>query len=115
MIKFRYETEKAKRIIVDIKGDVQKYAVSFLHIVNNARENSNVFYKVENCYDNRVFVTCNPSYCDDVKEYLENFGKILEVCDINKVDIFFDYDIKNDYEKLYPSDCDDTEFFVEAD
>lgn len=114
MIRFKHEMEKAKRIVVDIEGDVQKYALSFLHIINNARENKDVFYKVENCYDNRVYVTCNADECDAVKAYLANFGKILMEEDIQKVNVYLEYDNSKDYDTLFPDDCD-TEFFIDAD
>lgn len=114
MIRFNHEMEKAKQFVVDIEGDVQRYALSFLHIINNARENKDVFYKVKNHWDNRVFVTFNPDDYDNVKEYLENFGKIVAEYDIQKVNVYVEYDGK-DYDTLYPEDCDDTEFFIDAD
>ena len=114
MIRFTHEMEKAKRIVVDIKGNTQEYALSFLHIWNNAREYSNVFYKVENCYDSRVYVTCSVDEVDSVKEYLADFGEILAVDDINKVNVILEYDNTKDFEKLYPDDCD-TEFFLDVE
>jgi hypothetical protein len=113
MIKFYHDTEKAKLIMVNIEGDVQKYALSFLHIWNNARENPHVFYKVENCFNNHVFVTFNPDEYENVREYLENFGKIVGECNVNKVNVSFDYDA-DEYETLYPDDCDETDFFIDA-
>lgn len=115
MTKFSYKKEEAMRIVVNIEGDVQKYAMNFLHIWNNARENSDVFYKVGNTYDNRVYVTFNPAYKNEVKEYLEQFGKILREDKILKVNIFFDCHFEEDYKSLFPDDYDDTEFFVEID
>lgn len=113
MIRFDYEKEQAMRIVVDVEGNTQEYAMSFLHIWNNAREHSNIFHKVENTYNNRVYVTFNPSYKKEVEEYLEQFGKILWIDNILKVNVFVDYDIK-DFATLYPDDYDDTEFFVEV-
>ena len=48
MIRYYHEKEKAFRISVELKGNTQEYALSFLHIWNNAREYPNMFYKVEN-------------------------------------------------------------------
>lgn len=113
MIRFDYEKEQAMKFVVNIEGDTQKYAMSFLHIWNNARDNSDVFWKVENTYDSRVYVTFNPAYKAEVKEYLEQFGKILCEMNVLKVNVFIDYDTK-DFNTLYPEDSDDTEFFVEV-
>ena len=114
MIKFTHDFEKAIRFCVDIEGDVQKYAMSFLHIFNNARENPDCFYKVENCYDNRVFVTCNMEYEDQAEDYLSQFGKIVYKADIRKINVYPVCANSKDYDELYPDDCD-TEFCVIAD
>lgn len=114
MIKFNHDMEEARRITVDIEGGLEKYAISFLNIFNNVREYPNMMYKVENTYDNRVFVTCPIDHVEEVKEYLEQFGEILEVEKINKVNIFLNYDYAKDFDTLYPDDCD-TEFFVADD
>ena len=114
MIRFKHEMEKAKRIVVDIEGDVQKYAMSFLHIVNTARVNRNAFYNVKNCYDNRVYVTCSLDEFEAVKEYLANFGKIVAEYDVQKVNVWPEYDNSKDYDTLFPDDYD-TEFYIEVD
>jgi hypothetical protein len=95
------ETEMAIHFEVDIKGDTQKYAMSFLHIWNTARENSSTFYKVENCYDNRVYVTCNADDKDIVEDYLSQFGKILSSEEIKRVKIFPVFDNAKDYDNFY--------------
>ena len=82
MIKYAHEKQKAIRFTVRIEGDTQKYAVSFLHIFNNARENNDDIYKVENCYDNRVFVTVNPSCKDEAERYLSQFGEVTDTEEI---------------------------------
>lgn len=111
MIKFTHDYEKAIQFTVDIEGDVQKYAMSFLHIFNNARENPDCFYKVENSYNNQVFVTCERGYRDQVEKYLSQFGKIVSKEDIHKVNIYPMCNNSNDYDELYPDDRD-TKFFV---
>ena len=63
-------------VTVDIKGNVEEYAQSFLHIFNNVRE-SNELFKVRNYYDdNCVTVYCEPDSKDALKKYLKAFGKI---------------------------------------
>lgn len=105
MIKFEMETEKAIRFEVDVEGDTQKYALSFLHIWNTARENSDVFYKVENCYDNRVFVTCNEESEDEAESYLSQFGKITDKEDVKRIKVYPVFDNSRDWNNFYSEDC----------
>lgn len=112
MIKFTHEYEKAVKFTLDINGDVHEYAMAFLHIYNNARENSDSIYKVENCYDNRIFVTCNAEDEEQVEEYLSQFGKITLVEDVHKVNIYPVCDSIKDYDELYQNGDYDTQFFV---
>ena len=62
-------------ITVDIKGSLEEYAMSFLHIVNNVRDNKELL-KVKNHFNNDVTVYCIPEYKNKVVRYLENFGEI---------------------------------------
>ena len=70
MIKFEYEKKRAERITVELGGDITTYAKNYLIIVNNAREWKDTFFKVENCHDNRVFVTVSERTADDVARWL---------------------------------------------
>ena len=114
MIKYFHEKEKAIQITVRLEGDVQKYALSFLHIWNNAREYPNIFYKVENISDsNDVFITCNPVDVEAVKDYLEQFGEIRYTEEINWFVISAEYDRKG-WNELFGDDCE-VEFTVNID
>lgn len=70
-----YEFE-ACAIKVNIEGGVEEYAVNFLHIFNNVRENKELL-KVKNYYDgNDVTVYCVPKFKDAAIKYLKMFGEI---------------------------------------
>lgn len=113
MVKYCHEKEKANRITVCLEGDVQKYALSFLHIWNNAREYPNMFYKVENDSGNNVYITCRKTDTESITEYLEQFGKIVDTEEIDYFIIKADYDFKG-WEELFGNDCE-VEFAIEID
>ena len=63
-------------VTVEVKGGLEKYAESFLHIFNNVRENKKLL-KVKNHYDsNNVTVYCELDFKDKLIEYLKMFGEI---------------------------------------
>lgn len=106
MVKYYHEKQKAIVITVRLNGDVQQYAMSFLHIFNNAREFPNSFYKVENISgSNDIFVTCRPSDVDDIKEYLEQFGEIRYTEEINWFVIHAEYN-QAGWNELWGDDCE---------
>ena len=106
MVKYFHEKCKAVEFTVDLGNDVQRYAMSFLHIFNNARDNKDVFYKVENlCGSNKIFVSCNPEYKDEVEEYLVQFGEITFEEEINRFVITAQYDSRG-WEELFGDDCE---------
>ena len=114
MIRYYHEKEKAIQITVCIDGDVQRYATSFLHIWNNAREFPNSFYKVENISgSNNVFVTCRAKDAEEIKEYLEQFGEIKHTEEINWFVIHAEYD-RNGWNELWGDDCE-IDFAVEIE
>ena len=51
MVKYYHEKQKATQITVRLEGNTQEYALSLLHIINNAREYPNTIAHVENNYD----------------------------------------------------------------
>lgn len=65
-------------ITVDVRGGVEEYAMSFLHIFNNVRESESLF-KVENWRDNRVTVYCKEESRESLVKYLKNFGEIESI------------------------------------
>lgn len=114
MVKYYHEKQKAIQITVRLDGDIQQYAMSFLHIWNNAREFPNMFYKVENISgSNNVFVTCRPKDAEDIKEYLEQFGEIRYTEEINWFVIHAEYN-QSGWEELFGDDCEQ-DFTVEID
>ena len=92
MVKFTHEKQKAVRFTLNIEGDVQKYALSLLHIINNAREYPSSIYKVENTPSNSVYVTANPDASEAVRDYIENFGEVEYTDIINWFVISCEYD-----------------------
>lgn len=114
MIKYYHKKEKAIQITVRLDGNVQEYALSFLHIWNNAREYPNKLYKVENISaSNDIFVTCNPNWEWEAKEYLEQFGEIRYTEEVNWFIISAEYDRKG-WDELFGDDCEPY-FSVEID
>lgn len=70
-----YETEVCA-VKVNVEGGIEEYAVNFLHIFNNVRENKELL-KVKNYYDgNDVTVYCKPEFKDATIKYLKMFGEI---------------------------------------
>lgn len=113
MVKYYHKKERAVMFTLDIEGNVQEYAMSLLHIINNARENKDSIYKVENSWDNVVYVTCDNGLKKEMEEYLSQFGKIIATENVNRFIIMADYD-KSGWEELFGDDCD-VEFAVEID
>ena len=105
MIKFDHEFTKAIRFTVDVKGDVQQYALSLLRIINNAREYPYIILKVENHYNNEVDVTCAERYRDCTYAFLSDIGDITEVEQIRWVKVYAEYDAKG-YDELYANDIE---------
>ena len=65
-------------VTVEIKGGVDEYAKSFLHIFNNVRENEKLF-NVENDKYNNVTVYCEEETKEALVKYLKNFGEIKSI------------------------------------
>lgn len=63
-------------VTVEIKGNYEEYAMKFLHIVNNVRENKDLLKKVENYHNNDVTVYCVLETKDELVKYLKNIGEI---------------------------------------
>lgn len=65
-------------ITVEVKGGVEEYAMSFLHIFNNVRENEKLF-RVDNYHNNDVTVYCEEESKESLIKYLKNFGEIKSI------------------------------------
>ena len=65
-------------VTVEILGSVEEYAMNFLHIFNNVRENKELL-KVKNYYgSNDVTVYCTPEAKDELIRYLGSFGEFKD-------------------------------------
>lgn len=73
------ESKKAIEFTVKLPGDVNQYALNFLHIFNNVRENPDVLCNLKN-YDgtNLISVVCDMDYENEAEAYLSQFGEITE-------------------------------------
>lgn len=70
-----FETE-GYAVTVEIEGNIEEYAKSFLNIFNNVRANKELL-KVKNYYDsNDVTVYCDIDFKEATIKYLKAFGKI---------------------------------------
>lgn len=78
-MKINFDKENGIQIVATFKGSVEDYAMMWLNLTNNARENREVFYKIENNYHNDIFVLTNEKDVDDVVDYLQRLG--LEIKD----------------------------------
>ena len=111
MIKWAHDKEKAVRFTIRIEGNLQEYALAFLHIWNNARENKECFYKVENNASNCIMVTAKRSAKTEVQYYLSQFGEIEEIEEVALYSVGFttgtDWDeVYSDEEKVFIIDTD---------
>ena len=104
MVKYKHEKKQAIRFTLNIEGDTQEYAMSLLHIINNAREFPKALLKVENTPSNSVYVTCRTWDKDLTREYLEQFGEIVEEETINWFVVSAEYD-RAGWQELFGDDC----------
>lgn len=69
--KLTFKREKAVLITADFTASTMEgYALAWLKLCNNVRELKNIFWKIENDKDNKVYVICKPECKDDVAEFL---------------------------------------------
>lgn len=114
MVRYCHRREIAYRFTLEIKGNVQEYALSLLNIINHTRVYPHAFYKVENTDSNKVYVVCAEHEKDNVREYLENFGEIQREEKINWFVISAEYDQRG-WDELWESNDYDTDFTVEIE
>ena len=67
--KLTFERRKAILLTVEFKGTVEEYAMAWLKLTNNAREYSNMIWKIQNTSSNTVYVYCNPKSAEAVKDF----------------------------------------------
>ena len=97
------EFSKGFEVTVCIKGTIEEYAKSFLHIFNNVKENDELV-RVTNDYKNNVSVVCYADSLEDTKNYLQQFGEIVDVS--SALIVSFGEDIEYDYTKYDVIACD---------
>ena len=114
MVRYCHRREIAYRFTLEIKGNVQEYALSLLNIINHTRVYPDTFYKVENTDSNKVYVVCDNGWRDSVREYLETFGEIKREEKINWYVISAEYDQKG-WDELWGRNDYDTDFTVEIE
>ena len=106
LIRMKAKQDKAVKISATFNGNVQDYALAWLHLTNNARENPNIFLKHWNNSGNSVYVVTPEKYVDQMKKYLTGFNssefkvKIWDVETIATITPVIDWciDYKNDAE-----------------
>ena len=95
-VEFEYEQRYATRIKVELSGDIDEYARSFLAIYNNVKNDSDLL-KVYNNYGNGVYVVCETEVKDAVIQFLEQFGQVVSVEAIEIIQPqCYDYEYRDD-------------------
>ena len=90
------ETVEAVRIKVNIDGDINEYAKSFLAIYNNYKTDKDLL-KVYNGYENDVYLVCTKDVEDAAKGFLAQFGEVVSCVNVEAVrPVIWDYDYKDD-------------------
>ena len=87
---------------VELSWDINKYALDFLHIFNNVKEQSGLI-RVWNDYGRNVYVVCDEETHEACKQYLEQFGKIVSdnPVEIIRVDTWTRNHVSYDLDKYY--------------
>ena len=68
--KLTFERKEAVVLTVDFSGTTEEYALAWLRLTNNAREYSNMIWKISNTSgSNNVYVICNPKSAEAIKEF----------------------------------------------
>lgn len=68
--KLTIERRKAVMLEVDFTGKtIEEYAMAWLKLTNNAREYSNLIWKISNTSGNTVYIICKPEAAENVKDF----------------------------------------------
>lgn len=87
-IRIKAKQGNAVRISATFMGSVENYALAWLHLTNNARENPGIFLKHYNNSGCSVFVVTPERFADQMKEYLLGFNSNdfkVEIYDEEKI------------------------------
>lgn len=95
-MKLSCQKRKALRFKVEIVGNIDEYARSFLAIYNNVKNDQDLL-KMYNDYDNNVYVVCETHVRDAATDFLDQFGNIVTVEDVEIVQpIGYDYEYSDE-------------------
>ena len=64
-------------LIVDKEG-IEGYAVMWLNLTNNQKNNKQEILKIYNDYDNGIYVVCNTKSTKATEDYLQRLGLVIE-------------------------------------
>jgi len=81
MKKYAMSTFPAYEVNVVIEGNIQEYAINFLHIFNNVKTQEGLI-RIANDYSNGVQVVCTEEMLEPTQEYLSQFGEIQHVAKV---------------------------------
>jgi hypothetical protein len=90
-MKVQYETKPAIRLKVQMSDNIADYAKDFLAIYNNVKSNSELL-KMYNDYGNCVYLVCEPNVQKTAKDFLSQFGEIVEIENVLAIIPIFDID-----------------------
>ena len=100
MKKYAMSTFPAYEVDVKMEGDLQTYAINFLHIFNNVKTQKGLI-RIANDYGSGVQVVCTEEMLEPTKEYLSQFGEIQDVAKVLCMSLEEDPDYDwNTYEDL---------------
>ena len=90
------EKREALRIKVELSGNIDEYARSFLAIYNNVKSDPYLL-KMYNDYSNNVYVVCEKNVEKAAVEFLEQFGEIKSVVTVEVIQpIVYDWNYRDD-------------------
>ena len=101
-LKCEYVVEDGVELVLTMncKND-QEFALNWLVIYNNARENKDTFLNCRLCYNSDIVVLVNEKDEIVVKEYLERFGNVdVNTTKYRYIDMPSDYDFDTEYDVM---------------
>jgi hypothetical protein len=57
---------------------IEGYAMMWLHLTNNQKNNKQEILKIYNDYDNGIYVICNNDSVEAAEDYLKRLGLVIE-------------------------------------
>ncbi len=104
----RMELVSGWEVTVKMNEDIQNYALDFLYIFNNVRNNEEMVSVTNYPGINIVSVVCYPDALEATKAYLSQFGKITDID--RALIVRCGDDLEYDYETYATAVCDFQEF-----